>query len=268
MNNNKQYDNYLITPFEKISKSYDNIELKFFRDSAKEMVDRLNLADVNDVLDLATGTGNNIIELHSKNPSMHITGIDISRPMLNRAQYKVKNIPNIKLILHDMEYLNDIKNKFDLMTCSYGVYFIKDMVKFFENIIHHLNKRGRFAVTNFADGSFLPFSTIYMDDLSKIKEIREFAESFTAYNELCVANLKLAGFKQVQCIEKEMSYNIYQPLEWWTVISGSELSHFLMDLSEEKLGLFKNIHLNNIDKLIKEGIKTYKIKIEIIIAEL
>jgi len=131
MNENTYNNNVLEKDFEKLSTLYDRDELRFFVDSSKQMVKEINFANVSNVLDLATGTGNVILEIIDKKPECCITGIDISDSMLLKAKEKLRDKQNVTLKRQDMESLKSIENSYDLVTCAFGTYFVNKLDWFF-----------------------------------------------------------------------------------------------------------------------------------------
>ncbi|MEJ2080019.1 MAG: methyltransferase domain-containing protein [Acidobacteriota bacterium] len=75
------------------------------------------------VLDLCTGTGAQLAELHSRvAPDGHVLGVDFSRGMLRKALAKCESLGGIDLIRADVAYLPFKKKAVDGVTCSHAFY--------------------------------------------------------------------------------------------------------------------------------------------------
>lgn len=251
--------------FDELSEFYDSDELRFFLDSSKLMVKELDLTGVKNILDVATGTGHTAIEMAKIIPYGSITGIDISRSMLEKAEFKRGNLSNVEFKQHDMTFLELLYGKYDLITCSFGTYFAKDMVQFFKSVFDKLTEDGKIVLLNFAEESFMPYGMLFVKDLGKMGFFKEFPPSFSIQNRRCLDSLNMAKFENVKIIEKQLQYTIKNPAEWWKIIWGTACRSFLADLSLQDIEVFKDYHLKKIKTMIDEGINTYKVNILIII---
>ncbi len=77
-------------------------------------------AEVLDVLDLATGTGDLALASVRLKPR-RIVGLDVAVQMLKQAQSKVQGSKTIRLMAGDAERLPFADNSFDLITVAFGV---------------------------------------------------------------------------------------------------------------------------------------------------
>lgn len=94
-----------------------------------------------DILDIATGTGDVAFKLHRIFPDADITGIDLSSGMLRIADKKLKNSDEsaknkIRFEQGDSLTLKFPDNSFDLITVAYGV-------RNFEHLSQGLREMGR-----------------------------------------------------------------------------------------------------------------------------
>ncbi len=105
------------------------------------------------VLDLGCGTGLSSTEFFKR--SFEITGIDISKGMLNEA----KKYPYKKLICQNLEKPLKVKNDYyDIVTLTGVMEFINNPLKLFLDIKNKLKKGGLFLLTvpkKYSKGSYL-----------------------------------------------------------------------------------------------------------------
>ncbi|CAG0910812.1 unnamed protein product, partial [Cyprideis torosa] len=82
------------------------------------------------VLDIATGTGDLAIALAKEDKQLKVTGLDLSKGMLSKADEKVKaqNLTSqIDLIQGDAENLPFEDASFDVVTVAFGVRNFEDL---------------------------------------------------------------------------------------------------------------------------------------------
>lgn len=134
--------------FDSIAPAYDFMNTamtfglhKVWRDSALKAAIKKLHTPAPDVLDVATGTGDVAFRLHSMLPPARITGIDLSKGMLEVARKKLASFPEKERALisfgkADCLHLPFHDNSFDLITVAYGV-------RNFENLLQGLREMKR-----------------------------------------------------------------------------------------------------------------------------
>jgi hypothetical protein len=118
---------------------------------------------------------------------------------------------------------------------------------------------------NFSNETFSPFGDTFMEHLEGLG-IKKLEGTFSKYNLMCKELLELAGFEKVDLIEKKAEYSISNSSEWWRIINGTALSFYIMNFKQDERNHFKKIHLNEIDRMIENGLNTYKFNTTIGIA--
>ncbi|MHA1990968.1 MAG: bifunctional demethylmenaquinone methyltransferase/2-methoxy-6-polyprenyl-1,4-benzoquinol methylase UbiE [Candidatus Hodarchaeales archaeon] len=141
------------------------------------------------ILDLATGTGDNIIYLKNKFPSIHIKGLDLSEDMLRIAFQRIKKKKlekNVKLIEGDILSLPFESKTFDLCTISYGIRNVSNILLALKEI-NRVTKRGGSLIiveaTNPSNRIIRFFSHFYFQFIIP-KLARIISPNFEAYNYL------------------------------------------------------------------------------------
>jgi SAM-dependent methyltransferase len=105
------------------------------------------------VLDIGCGTGATAIPFAAAvAPSGHVTGVDISEPMLGQARQNVAKhgAGNITLILADAQVHRFAPDSFDLLISRFGVMFFADPVAAFGNLYGGLGNGGRLCIAVWA----------------------------------------------------------------------------------------------------------------------
>ena len=138
--------------FNRISKRYDilNRTITFGIDVLwrKKVVELLKKEKHNSLLDLATGTGDLVIEL-AKLDADKIIGLDISPGMLEMGRLKVKKKQlddKIEMLLGDSEALHFDDHTFDAVTIAFGIRNFENLDLGLHEIIRVLKPNGTLII--------------------------------------------------------------------------------------------------------------------------
>jgi ubiquinone/menaquinone biosynthesis C-methylase UbiE len=110
------------------------------REIASELASRIERGRV---LDVGTGPGYLLIELHRLNPSLELFGLDISRAMVDLARKNLSGL-GVDVRLGAIQNAPYDGNFFDLVTCT-GSFYLWDEPRAGLNEIFRILKRGRSA---------------------------------------------------------------------------------------------------------------------------
>ena len=155
------------TMFDAISKNYDGLNrvISFGIDVKwrNKVVDLVSKKQPNNILDVATGTGDLAINL-TKTGAKEIVGLDISQGMLEVGKQKVnqeKLDQTIKMILGDGEKIQYPDNYFDAVTVSFGVRNFENLEKGLTEILRVLKPKGIFVVLETSVPTKFPYKQGY-----------------------------------------------------------------------------------------------------------
>jgi demethylmenaquinone methyltransferase/2-methoxy-6-polyprenyl-1,4-benzoquinol methylase len=101
------------------------------------------------ILDIATGTGDMAIKLHSMLAPCKVTGCDISEGMMEVARKKVANLglsKEISFTAGDCISLPFSDNSFDAVTISFGIRNVEDIEKGLSEINRVLTPNGKLVI--------------------------------------------------------------------------------------------------------------------------
>jgi len=91
------------------------------------LADRVPIQGGGVVLDLCTGTGSLLSDLHRRiGPNGCVIGLDFSRGMLAAGHKKMRSFPNVLLVEAEAEQLPFPAYTFDAVTCSHAFYELKE----------------------------------------------------------------------------------------------------------------------------------------------
>lgn len=100
--------------------------------------------------------------------SGRVQAIDLSENMLDQAQQNLERagLNNVDFHVMDAEALDFKSNYFDIITCSYGLFFIPDMSAALKSWLRVLKPEGKIIFTSFAPSAFQPLTEIFIKNLT------------------------------------------------------------------------------------------------------
>jgi len=242
--------------FDLVAGDYDNPSTRFFPFTADRMVDLIKATPGSKVLDMATGTGMAAIACaQTLGKQGRVQAIDLSDKMLDKASVNIQKtgLNNIDLHTMDAEQLEFRSQYFDAAFCSYGLFFLPDMLAGMKEVFRVLKPGGRFIFTSFAKTSFSPLVEQFQRD------VEAFGVEFPKGNWLlideeqpCLDLLHETGFEQPQAVTEQLGYHLNNSEDWWELLWSSGYRGVLEQLAPEQLQQFKASHLSEVDKLATE----------------
>jgi len=232
-----QEKDYAKTTFDDVALRYDEIE--FFKISARhvaKMLQELPNKEKLDILDVACGTGNVVVECASVLKDAKFDAIDISEGMLAVAKQNAneRNIDNINFQMQDIAKLS-LDKKYSAITCSYALFFMSDSVNVLKSLVGLLKYDGILIFTTFLEKAFSPTVDIFLSLLKKYG-----SSSALEYNPSTWDKLKRtkdikylceqAGINQVKIDTKEIRYALDLDA-WWELLNNTGFKGMLMELS-------------------------------------
>lgn len=231
--NNNEKKLFIKEMFDEISPRYNllNRVLSFGIDVywRNRFIKHLNIADNNKILDVATGTGDIVRHIISKN-NVTIVGIDISDQMIKIAKNKIKsNKSSLEWQVGDAENLPYLDKSFDIITISFGFRNFANYDKALSEFNRVLKDGGKLGILefskpnnffiskvfNFYFHSILPRVASIFSKNYAYKYLPESVENFISKNQIC-SKMESAGFKSVSC--KDLSFGIS------TIFIGNKLN--------------------------------------------
>jgi len=165
-NNSESKKKQVTTMFDNIAESYDflNHSLSFGLDNVWRKIAIKKLTNKpKTILDIATGTGDFAISA-AKYTTAQITGIDISKGMLNVGNKKIANkrLENrVTLQQADSENLPFKNNSFDGMTAGFGVRNFENLQKGLKEMHRVLSNDGIVAILEPSIPKYFPIKQFY-----------------------------------------------------------------------------------------------------------
>lgn len=200
--------------FDTISNEYDNLNrvISFGIDIKwrEKVVNIISKKKPNNVLDIATGTGDLAINLTQTNAS-EIIGLDISKGMLEVAHEKIlkKQLDKtIKMVIGDSENLPFDDNSFDAITVAFGVRNFENLDLGLAEIYRVLKPNGIFVVLETSVPVKFPFKQGYYVYTKTILPLigRLFSKDKSAYSYLSESASKFPYGKAFNNILKNIGF--------------------------------------------------------------
>lgn len=204
--------------FDTISENYDGLNRVISLGSdvswRKKVIKFVSEKNVENVLDIATGTGDLAIQFAEKTNAKRIVGLDLSDGMLSVARKKISGKPfsnKIEFIQGDSEALPFEDNSFDAITVSFGIRNFENLEKGLLEIHRVLRKGGVFVILETSVPTKFPFKQgyyfysknilplvgrLFSKDKVAYKYLSESASAFP-FGEALNNILRQTGFKEV-----------------------------------------------------------------------
>lgn len=143
------------TTFNHIASTYDRINriLSFGIDRLwrKSLCKKLPKDQPLNILDIATGTGDQAFEILKQRPLASVTGIDKAEKMLELAKEKIQNTlqGSLHFLVADAAHLPFDDTMFDCITISFGIRNFADLAVSIQEMLRVLKKRGMLLILEF-----------------------------------------------------------------------------------------------------------------------
>ena len=248
--------------FDTVAAGYDHPALSFFPETAKRLINHLELNTNDNLLDVCTGTGVVALRAAEKITQGTVTGIDLSSGMLQQAINKAleKGFTNTQFQQMDLEAINDhtqgLKdNSYDIATSSFGLFFLEDMTTNLQNIANKVKPGGKVAITSFTNDAFSPMSDIFLKHYEEAgKEVQPLSWKRLSTKEQLTEQFNAVGITNINIYHEPLGYQMTDAQMWWDVVWNTGYRSLLNQLTEEQQIAFKEKHLNEIAELVADGV--------------
>jgi len=152
------------------------------------------------VLDLACGTGNQLIANHEAYPSLRMTGCDLSEGMLSEARNKRPDLAWVQGSLTELPFEDGVA---DFVSCQYAFHHVADKPKGARELARVTASKGRFVMQNIHPHAmqdcllFKTFPRSYEQDLIDFMPPEELSEL-----------LRVSGFSRVTAQIERVDFEV------------------------------------------------------------
>ena len=204
--------------FDTVAEGYDHPSLSFFPETAKRLIEHLQLNPADHLLDICTGTGCVALTAAEKLPQGTVTGIDLSSGMLQQAKDKAvaNGLTNAEFYQMDLEHLSlenlNRADAFDIATSSFGLFFLEDMSRGLTNIASTVREGGKVAITTFTGEAFSPMVDIFISNYEATgRAVPPLSWKRLATEELIQEQFNAVGINKVTIHHEPLGYHMTNP---------------------------------------------------------
>ena len=224
--------------------------------STKKLVELIDVKKGDHILDVASGTGVVTKLLKQKvGKSGFVVGADTATTAIKVAKKWNKKSPNLLFVNADAENFS-FKEKFDIITCQYALFFFPNSQKALKNMKNSLKESGKLgisvhghpdrvpyfdsifeAVTQFIP-NYVPPGTPDFDRFGTKKALRD--------------EIKKAGFRKITVKDYNFPYSPGTFEEYW-----SNYLRYVAKPIKEKLDALEKSQRKELKEMVKENTKPY-----------
>ncbi len=193
------------------------------------LINSMNFAPGEQILDVASGTGEPALTIAQRFPHCMVTGSDAAAGMVKAAQNKANKakLENLKFVAMPAENLEFPDNSFDKAVCRFGVMLFQDPKKGVEEIQRVLKPGGQFSMAVWSHPeSFTTLNWSYQVFKGKVADDNlpplEIATSLSD-KELLTNLLTDAGFSDINIETHHFNYQFLSFDEYWDMNEKSEI---------------------------------------------
>lgn len=241
--------------FNAASAGYDKPALRFFIHAADHLADSMKLGGNEHILDVACGTGTVALACARRLGNGHVTGVDLSEGMLEKARAKAtaQRLNNLAFHCADLESMDFGDDAFDGACCGFGVFFLPDMEAAFKIIASHVRPGGAVGISSFTGAVMEPLSQAFIDRIQAYGvEIPPLSwkrlDDATKHRALYEAT----GMARVDTHTVQTGYHLAGFDEWWDILWYSGFRGLLNQFSETDLARFRQEHQAEIEQFSAE----------------
>lgn len=137
-------------------------------------MNKLNLKDGENVLDLGCGCGHTTLDIAKKIlPNGKVTGLDISVPMLKRAKESAikESLNNVSFNCVDVQTDDIGEDIYSSAFSRFGVMFFEDSVAAFKNINKSLRLGASLSFVCWQSSSLNPWQSLFIQEIKKFLDL-------------------------------------------------------------------------------------------------
>jgi ubiquinone/menaquinone biosynthesis C-methylase UbiE len=240
---NAEHKQEIASVFGRGAASYGQVGPPFFSHFGRRLVELAHVPNGARVLDIATGRGAVLFPAaEAVGGQGQVTGIDLSKEMVEETNREIEGraLKNVKVQNMDTEHLEFPDGSFDLVFCSFAIFFFPQLDRAFSEMVRVLKPGGRIVVSTwgpvdqrakwFRDliESYLPENKQGSGPRSKAGPVFDTPEGLKAI-------LASAGFTDIEILSESKEFTYTDENEFWAVL-WSHGARRNLEAIERKLG--------------------------------
>lgn len=241
--------------FNNAAEGYDKPALRFFLSAAEHLARSMRFAGNERALDMATGTGSVALACAQRLGAGHVTAVDLSEKMLEKAKINAhkQQISNLDFLCLDMEVSNFSDNTFDAACCGFGIFFLPDMVAGLKSITKHVKPGGAIGISSFTGAILEPLLQKFIERIMTYRVVMPSLSWKRLDSAEKIRTLyQSAGLERLHTRRYQIGYHLAGFEEWWDILWYSGFRGILSQLSSSDLTRFRQVHQKEIELLVEE----------------
>ena len=179
--------------------------------STKKLLELVKVRKGNKILDIACGTGVVTRDLIEKTgDSGYVVGVDTSTTAIRIATKWISKRSNLHFVIADAEKFS-FKEKFDIITCQYALFFFPNALKALRKMRSSLKKSGTLGITVHGSKEKVPFFGSILDAITQFipDYIPAETPSLDRYStkKALRVEVKKAGYSNIQVKDYVFNYS-------------------------------------------------------------
>jgi ubiquinone/menaquinone biosynthesis C-methylase UbiE len=154
-----------------------------------------------------------------------------------------------KMDAEETEFKSDY---FNAVTCSFGLFFIPDMLKALKQWRRVTRSGGTVLFSSFTENAFDPLMHVLLEDLEKFGlDVTDklVAGARLRDADVCRDLMVAAGYSAVEQNVVQVGYHLREAEEWWAAIWNTAMRGLVEQLPQEVQSEFKCAHLERVADL-------------------
>ncbi|MFE3598453.1 class I SAM-dependent methyltransferase [Streptomyces sp. NPDC059096] len=225
-----------LATYSSASSDYSVAAEEFWGFISDDTVSQLDLRPGDRVLDFCCGPGPMTIRTAERvGPTGYVESVDILDEMLDitRRRARERGLSQVAVRHGDIDTLPTGDRSFDVVNCSLGIYFAKDMVRTLAAFWSYVRPGGKLAITTIGRRLFEPVLPVFFDACrteqpgmgTYLPWIR------TEDPDVMRSLLDEAGVPDAVVTTRDTPMPLATPAAWWPVVHGSGLHRLETELS-------------------------------------
>ncbi|MFV1996688.1 MAG: class I SAM-dependent methyltransferase [Acidiferrobacterales bacterium] len=245
--------------FNKVAEGYEHPYSRYFPFAADKILFLLKPKRGDKILDIATGTGVVATTLAKTIEPGRVHAIDLSEGMLAQLDKSIEKlgIDNIDAHIMDAESLEFRKEYFDTAVCSFGLFFLPDMLTGLREWVRVIKPGGTLMFTSFGQNAFQPMTRLLLDRLEYYGVETPKDRTKMGWYKLATAEqgkdlMHQADLTKTEVVSEQLGFHLRSAMEWWEVVWNAGFRGMVDQVPEAKLDQFRKEHLAEVEQLRDE----------------
>ena len=224
--------------------------------STKKLVELIDVKKGDYILDVASGTGVVTKLLNQKvGKSGFVVGADTATTAIKVAKKWNKKTPNLLFVNADAENFS-FKEKFDIITCQYALFFFPNAQKALKNMKNSLKESGKLGISVHGHPDRVPYFDSIFDAVTKFipNYVPPGTPDFDRFGtkKALRDEIKKAGFRKITVKDYNFPYSPGTFEQYW-----SNYLRYVAKPIKEKLDSLERSQRKELKEMVRDNTKQY-----------